>query len=61
MQAKGEAEANEIVAESLKDNPELIKIRYIEALNQDNSTIYVGAGSQAGITLTKDVDEENKS
>lgn len=61
VQAKGEAEANEIVAESLKDNPELIKIRYIEALNQDNNTVYVGAGSQAGITLTKDVDEENKS
>jgi regulator of protease activity HflC (stomatin/prohibitin superfamily) len=58
-QAEGEAKANEIVAASLKGNPELIKIRYIEALNEDDNTIYVGAGNSGGITLTKDVNQSS--
>lgn len=56
--AEGQAEANRVVAESLKNNPGIIKIRYIEALKENENTVYVGAGSQAGITLTKDVNEE---
>jgi len=56
IEAEGQAESNEIVAESLKNNPELIQVRYIEAL-KNGDTIYVG---QDGMTLTKEV-EDNKS
>jgi len=60
IEAEGQAEANEIVAKSLKDNPELIQIRYIEALKENENVVYVGAGEQAGIALTKDVDDEDE-
>lgn len=59
VEAEGQAEANEIVAESLKNNPELIEIRYIEALKENDNTIYVGAGSEDGLTMTKDADESS--
>lgn len=53
IEAEGEAKANEIVAESLKDNPELLKVKYIEAL-KEGETIYVG---ESGMTLTKEVED----
>jgi regulator of protease activity HflC (stomatin/prohibitin superfamily) len=56
IEAQGQADANEIEAQSLKDNPELIQVKYINALRENEETIYVGAGSQAGIELVKDVD-----
>lgn len=58
VEAQGIADANEIEAESLKNNPELIQVKYINALEENENTIYVGAGSQAGIELVKDVDNE---
>lgn len=61
IQAEGEAESNRIVAESLKNNPELIQVKYIEALRANDNTIYVGAGSQAGITLTKSVESSSNT
>ncbi|WP_280587749.1 prohibitin family protein [Halorubrum sp. Boch-26] len=58
VEAQGQADANEIEAESLKGNPELVQVKYINALESNENTIYVGAGSQAGIDLVKNVDEE---
>jgi regulator of protease activity HflC (stomatin/prohibitin superfamily) len=57
VEAQGQADANRIEAESLKNNPELIQVKYINALKENDNTVYVGAGSQAGITLTKDVNQ----
>lgn len=61
VEAQGQADANEIEAQSLKDNPELIQVKYIDALEENENTIYVGAGSQAGIELVKDVDGDNSA
>jgi regulator of protease activity HflC (stomatin/prohibitin superfamily) len=52
IEAEGQAEANEIVAESLRDNPELIQMEYVKALRENNNTVYVGAGD---VMLTRDV------
>jgi regulator of protease activity HflC (stomatin/prohibitin superfamily) len=57
IEAEGEAESNEIVAQSLKDNPELIQVKYIEALKENNNTVYVGASGD--LTLTKEVDQSS--
>ncbi|UBF19661.1 SPFH superfamily protein [Halorubrum tailed virus 10] len=55
--AQGEAKANEIVAESVRNNPELIQIRYIEAIkNSDGKTIYLPSDETP--TLVKDTDED---
>lgn len=60
VEAQGQADANRIEAESLKNNPELIQVKYINALAENNETVYVGAGSTAGIELVKDVDNEDE-
>jgi regulator of protease activity HflC (stomatin/prohibitin superfamily) len=60
VEAQGQADANRIEAESLKNNPELIQVKYINALEANEETVYVGAGSQAGITLTKDVNDSEE-
>jgi regulator of protease activity HflC (stomatin/prohibitin superfamily) len=57
--ARGEAESNRIVAESVRDNPELIQIRYIEAIkDSDGKTIYLPSDQTP--VLTKDT-EANES
>lgn len=62
VEAQGQADANRIEAQSLKNNPELVQVKYINALRENDNVVYVGAGSEAGIELTKEVDDgENES
>lgn len=60
IEAEGQAEANQIIAESLRDNPELIQIRYIEALKQDDNTIYFSSGPN-DIMMTKNVENSTSA
>ncbi len=54
--AEGEAKSNEIVAESVENNPELIQIRFIEAIeDSEGKTIYLPSDKTP--TLTKDTED----
>lgn len=52
IQAEADAEVIEIKGESLRNNPSVLQLRYIEALEKGEA-IYVGADN--GLTLTKEV------
>ncbi|AAL54952.1 prohibitin family protein [Halophage HF1] len=57
--ARGEAKSNEIVAQSVRNNPELIQIRYIEAIkNSDGKTIYLPSDETP--TLVKETNSEDE-
>ncbi|QIR31244.1 lipoprotein [Halorubrum virus Serpecor1] len=57
--ARGEAKSNEIVAQSVRNNPELIQIRYIEAIkNSDGKTIYLPSDETP--SLVTETDEEGE-
>lgn len=53
VNAEAEARQIEIKGEALEKNPEVLRLRYIEAL-KEGETIYVPAGD-SGLTLTKEV------
>ncbi|MFC6723937.1 SPFH domain-containing protein [Halobium palmae] len=53
IEAEAEAEQIRIKGEALRENPEVLDLRYIEALRENENTIYVPA--QGGVTLTRDV------
>ena len=53
IEAEAEAEQIRIKGEALRQNPEVLDLRYIEALRENENTIYVPA--EGGVTLTRDV------
>ena len=56
--AEAEAEEIRIAGEALADNPEVIQLRYIDALKQNDNTIYV-TGSNSEMVLTREVEENS--
>lgn len=60
IDAEAESAEIEIQGESLAENPEVLQLRYIEALQENDNTIYV-TGSNEDMMLTKDIDGQNSS
>jgi regulator of protease activity HflC (stomatin/prohibitin superfamily) len=56
IEAEAEAEQIRIKGEALRQNPEVLDLRYIEALRENDNTIYVPA--EGGVTLTRDVTDD---
>jgi len=56
IEAEAEAEQIRIKGNALRQNPEVLDLRYIEALRENDNTIYVPA--EGGITLTRDVTDD---
>lgn len=58
IEAEAEAEQIRIKGEALNNNPEVIRLRYIEALKENDNTVYVMGSSNGedGVTLTREVD-----
>jgi len=56
IEAEAEAEQIRIKGEALRKNPEVLDLRYIEALRENDNTIYVPA--EGGVTLTRDVTDD---
>jgi regulator of protease activity HflC (stomatin/prohibitin superfamily) len=56
VRAEADAEAIEIRGEALDNNPIVLEQQYIEALENGN-TIYVPAGEDGGVTLTRETGE----
>ncbi|MFC4551203.1 MULTISPECIES: prohibitin family protein [Halorussus] len=56
IEAEAEAEQIRIKGEALRRNPEVLDLRYIEALRENENTIYVPA--EGGVTLTRDVTDD---
>lgn len=57
IEAQAEAEEIRIKGESLRENPEVLQLRYIEALAQNENTVYVtGSNGANGMVLTKEVE-----
>lgn len=56
IEAQAEAERIRIKGEALRDNPQVLQLRYIEALKNGN-TIYVP--SDGSMTLTKELEDGN--
>ncbi|MEF8974352.1 MAG: hypothetical protein V5A15_05630 [Haloarcula sp.] len=56
IEAEAEAEQIRIKGEALRRNPEVLDLRYIEALRENDNTIYVPA--DGGVTLTRDVTDD---
>lgn len=59
IEAEAEAEQIRIKGEALRENPEVLDLRYIEALRENENTVYVPV--EGGVTLTRDVREDYKS
>lgn len=59
IEAEAESEQIRIKGEALRQNPEVLDLRYIEALRENNNTIYVPA--EGGVTLTRDVTDDATS
>lgn len=59
IQAEAEAKRIEIKGEALRDNPQVLQLRYIEALKEGN-TIYVPSDGN-GLTLTREADGGNST
>ncbi|WP_135806994.1 prohibitin family protein [Halorussus marinus] len=59
IEAEAESEQIRIKGEALRENPEVLDLRYIEALRENNNTIYVPA--EGGVTLTRDVTDDARS
>jgi regulator of protease activity HflC (stomatin/prohibitin superfamily) len=59
IEAEAEAEQIRIKGEALRQNPEVLDLRYIEALRENDNTIYVPV--QGGVTLTRDVTDDDTS
>jgi len=57
IEAEAEAEQIRIKGEALRQNPEVLDLRYIEALRENENTVYVPA--DGGVTLTRDVAEDS--
>jgi regulator of protease activity HflC (stomatin/prohibitin superfamily) len=56
IEAEAEAEQIRIKGNALRKNPEVLDLRYIEALRENENTIYVPA--EGGVTLTRDVSDD---
>lgn len=60
ISAEAEAEQIRIKGEALSNNPEVLQLRYIEALQENENTIYV-TGSNENMMLTKSVDDDSNN
>jgi regulator of protease activity HflC (stomatin/prohibitin superfamily) len=56
IDAQAEAESIRIKGEALAENPEVLQLRYIEALKENDNTVYVTGSGGQGMTFVKDVD-----
>jgi regulator of protease activity HflC (stomatin/prohibitin superfamily) len=59
IEAQAEAERIRIKGEALRENPQVLQLRYIEALKEGN-TIYVPAQA-GGLTLTREVESPSNT
>ena len=59
IEAEAEAEQIRIKGKALRQNPEVLDLRYIEALRENDNTIYVPV--EGGVTLTRDVTDDGSS
>ena len=59
IEAEAEAEQIRIKGEALRENPEVLDLRYIEALRDNDNTVYVPV--DGGVTLTRDVRDDAAS
>jgi regulator of protease activity HflC (stomatin/prohibitin superfamily) len=59
IEAEAEAEQIRIKGNALRQNPEVLELRYIEALRENDNTVYVP--TDGGVTLTRDVGEERRA
>ncbi|WP_267639902.1 prohibitin family protein [Haloarchaeobius amylolyticus] len=57
IEAEAEAEQIRIKGEALRDNPEILQLRYIDAIRSNPNTVYIP--SDSGLTLTREVDSPN--
>jgi regulator of protease activity HflC (stomatin/prohibitin superfamily) len=58
IEAEAEAEQIRIKGEALRENPEVLDLRYIEALRENDNTVYVPV--DGGVTLTRDVRDDSE-
>ncbi|WP_435364155.1 prohibitin family protein [Haloarchaeobius sp. DYHT-AS-18] len=59
IEAEAEAEQIKIKGEALRENPEILQLRYIEALRTNPNTVYIP--SDSGLTLTREVDAPSEN
>ncbi|WP_439026739.1 prohibitin family protein [Haloarchaeobius sp. DT45] len=59
IEAEAEAEQIKIKGDALRSNPEILQLRYIEALRENPNTVYIP--SDSGLTLTREVDAPNEN
>jgi regulator of protease activity HflC (stomatin/prohibitin superfamily) len=58
IEAQAEAEQIRITGDALRDNPEVLQLRYIEALAENDNTVYVtGSNGANGMVFTKEVED----
>lgn len=61
INAEADAKKIRIKGDALRRNPEVLQLRYIEALRENENTVYVTGNSPTAPVLTKDVTENQNA